>query len=447
MSDLFLSRINALGHQVSNGGSVSDLLGGRASSTIDLIQDESADNIENLAVTYYDKPDIDPKAAHNFSKFIAGKSLADSVVTFPDGIVRSLLSHGVRAVFSGSPDNARYLVCPYINAEYFNGSSLFKMPLVIRIDEFDKDSSLLKGSLVTGVYDADSDSYSLAYDIENTHLLIYNGSPMRLQTVFFALSDLPDLSAVSDDSRFSAFILKSDCPAIRKDARKGDVFVFGQSLFMEAAVDSSEHEPVLDSWIKLYSLQDKLDLLLNNPEKEFNINVDGRDVVLAPKAFMYDQLFSSHVDYDKEAHSFLTTSTYAGGKTSMYLNIPVGEEVNLYAMEELLVNGVNTDGAEDNPLRLVVKEINQNGQVVVSAANGEPSGSVSDIYCKIPPIPEGSRITVLDNREKISPTIALMLNDLTLTVDNNVRECKRGEVVAIVGDKIVPVEFDAFFRE
>lgn len=451
MLGLFVSCVNSLGNQMAKGSSLLDVLGGK-SSIIDILQDESADSIMNLDVTYYDNPKVDPKAAHDFGKFLTGDSASASVVRFPEGISKSNLADGVKAEFSGDPDNARYLVCPYVRAEYFNGSSIFNMPLVIKIDAFDKDSGLLKGSLVTGHYDSESGSYGLGSGIEDTHIVKYNDRLQRIDTLFFALSDIPDFSALSEDSKYSAFILKSDCPAIRKDAKKGDVFVFGQSEFEEESVDSSEREPVLDSWIKLYSLKDKLDLLIDNPKKEFMMRIDGDDVVLDPKAFMYDHEFSSHTECDHGSHSFATASAIPGGRTQVVFPVPEEDRDKLYLMEELLVEnvcatGYNDAGVIEHPVRLMVAGFDANsGNPIVRAVNGIIDNP-DDLSAPLPSIPAGSKITILDDREKVTPTLALMLNDLKLKVNDIERECRRGELIALVGDKIIPVEFDAFFRE
>lgn len=456
MLGLFISCMNGIGNQIANGNSLSDLVGG-GSSVIDILQDESADNILNVSVTYYDNPNVDPKAAHNFSQFFAADSIRDCVVKIPEGMTNASLVEGTHIQINCDPEKMKYLVCPLVKAEYLKDDTLYDVPLIIKVDSYNAESGMLKGSLITGHYDYESQKYVLHPAIGSKNFARNDMSNLfeYHDVVLFALSDIPDLSTISEDSRYSAFILESDCPAIRKDAKKGDVFVFGQSGYQMEQVDSDEQAPVADSWIKLYSLQDKLAKLLKSKDRKFSINVDGEDIELQPKAFLFDQEFSSHTEYDKGKFSFIIDSDCDGDRVNTVI-YPTSDmlpfEDHFYLFEKLVVEdiqGYDPDGktrTEDPLVLLIISKDNASGFPIVRALNGYKN-SPDDYACMIPEIPAGSKITILDDREKVTPTLALMLNDLKLKVNDIERECRRGELIALVGDKIIPVEFDTFFRE
>ncbi|MCM1490710.1 MAG: hypothetical protein NC095_07785 [Muribaculum sp.] len=453
MLGLFISNLNCLGHDIINGSSS---LTSAAKTIIDVLQDNSVDNVENLKLTFYDNPQVNPKAALDFSKFLVADDYPGSAVRFPLGISKTGLSDGVKAEFSCDPDLTKYLVCPVVKAEYYNNGELYDVPLVIAVDEFDRESGLLKGHLVTGFYDDESGSYIMRYGIEAKQYKFdrFANKYGFIDNLFYALSDIPDLSAMTPESRFNAFILQSDCPAIREDAKAGDVFIFGNSLYGEAEVDDLDRIPVLDSWVKLYSLKEKYDFLMADKEKKFKVEIDGKDYELAPDVFLTDQLLSSHVGFDRGSYKIESIAFMRGDRPQNILQINPEDAKNLYSLETLLVEdvaGFDSEGNEnsDFPLHVIVVAFDtQTGSPIIKALNGYRNDSDNDQNITyLPEIQAGTTITVLDDRPKVSPTIALIMNPLTIKVNDNERECKVGELVALVDDMIVPIEFDSICRQ
>lgn len=451
MLGLFISNLNCLGFQEANGNLA---IGSGSNSLVDVLRDYSIKNVNNLAVKYYNEADVDPKASHNFMKYLAGDSLKASVVKFPNGLVECdlegfedlgmemSLKEGAKVEFASSMPDAKYLVCPHFSAEYCKDGEVYDIPLIIKIESLDADSGLMTGSLVTGRYDAESESYHLDGSIEKSHAVIRNKVLEMVDNIFYALSDIPDLSEISKDSKFNVFVLQCDCPAIREDAKKGDVFVFGQSEYSEEQIDSLERVEVLDSWIKLYSLEDKIDAFLKEEYKKITLTIDGKEMDLDARVQLNDLYLSTEGHHTKE---MMTTEKFSGNTTQGILPISPEDAKSIYIGQELVVEGVNgyqEDGRtpSENTLKLlVVGNDIATGMPVVRALNG--SISAGNMY--IPFIPAESIVVAIDNRPSLAPSVVLSANDMHVHIKDSEYDFREGEVFAVVNGNIYPIEFDA----
>lgn len=451
MLGLFISNLNALGFEEANGNLV---LGSASNSLVDVLRDYSINNVNNLAVKYYNVADVDPKNSHNFMKYLAGDSLKASAVKFPNGLVESneewyddekvkmSLKEGAKVEFASSMPDAKYLVCPHFQAEYCKDGEIYDIPLVIRIESLDADSGIMTGSLVTGRYDAESSSYHLDGSIEKSHPVIKNNALEKVDNIFYALSDIPDLSAISEDSKYSVFVLQCDCPAIREDAKKGDVFVFGQSKYSEEQIDSQEREEVLDSWIKLYSLEDKIQAFLKEENKKIKLTIDGSEMELEARVQLNDLYLSADGNHAKE---MLTVEKIDGNEDKTILRISPEDAKSIYIGQELVAEGVNgydDDGMtpSENTLKLIVVDKDSaSGLPVVAALNGYNMSSKT----YIPRIPAETIIVAIDNRPTLAPSVVLSANDMHVHVLDSEYDFREGEVFAVVDGSVYPIEFDA----
>lgn len=444
MLGLFISNLNCIGKEEANGNLT---IGSGSSSMVDTLRDYSINNVNNCAVKYYNVADADPKAAHNFIKYLAGDTMKASAVKFPEGLTERDLTEGVFAEFATSLPDTKYLVCPHFLAKYYKDGEAYDIPLIIKVESLDAESGLMTGSLVTGLYDAESGAYHLNGSLGKTHPVVVNGIIEKVDNIFYALTDIPDLSKISEDSKYNVFVLQCDCPAIREDAKKGDVFVFGQSKYSEEQIDSQEREEVLDSWIKLYSLAEKLDAFLKDESKKINLTIDGSEMQLDARVFINDMYLSAQGNHTKE----ITLLEDAGGTgvPQCKLQISPKDAKSLYLMQELYVKdieGYEEDGRTpeaDSNLRLIITGFDSaSGMPVVRVLNGFRS-SDDGTNSIIPNMLEGSTIVAIDNRQILAPSVVLSANDMHLHILDAEYDFREGEVFAVVDGKVYPIEFDA----
>ena len=116
--------------------------------------------------------------------------------------------------------------------------------LCLVIDSFDAASGLPKVKSLNGAKYSPDDEESII-------------PPISKGAVFVMLTDIPE-GIFENRGIANTFILKRHCPAIREDARRGDIFCFSSNLFGGLAKSP---------FIKLYSFQDKIDAMLRQPNK------------------------------------------------------------------------------------------------------------------------------------------------------------------------------------
>lgn len=465
MKGLFISNLNSFGDdQINNGGAGSgNFIKQSDNSLAQVLSDCSADSIENLSVAYLDT-DTDPKAPLNFFKYLVGATPAESTVKFPEGVdidhvevyeegeesieeTVTPLASGVKAVFGCDSSKAKYILCPGISATYFTGGKYYKVPLLIQIVDFNTTTGILKGKPVTGKYDSESNSYALDIAIQPKVYKINGDTVLSSDNILFALTDIPDLSKLPDMASGNVFILKKDCPSISDSAKAGDVFVFGQPPMMKDALGADGLQQIPDTWIKLYSMSDKLKAFLDDPEKTFKVSVAGTDYDLKPKVLLFDQTLSDLQYVNGRCTAHVTSATTSDLPASV-ISLSDDMKSKFYIGQKILFN-LNLNGAPDSnfsqhPNQLVLMVIAKDatsGSPIVKPINAPADRPM------LPSIKPADDLIFLDERPKVEQSIALVANDIVIKISDKVRNCKAGEIIAFVGGDILPVDFHDLMQQ
>lgn len=464
MKGLFISNLNSFGDdQVNNGGAGSgSFIKQSDNSLAQVLSDCSADSIENLSVAYLDA-DTDPKAPINFFKYLVGATPAESTVKFPEGVdidrvdvyeeggesieeTVTPLASGVKAVFGCDSTKAKYILCPGIPATYFFGGKLYNVPLLIQIVDFNTTTGILKGKPVTGKYDADDNSYALDIAIQPKGCIIKDKAVLSYDNVFFALTDIPDFSKLPDMPAENVFVLKKDCPAISDSAKSGDVFVFGQPPLLRDSLGQDGLTPIPNSWIKLYSMSDKLKAFLDDPEKTYKISVGDTEYDLKPKVLLFNQTLSDLQYVNGRFIAHVTSSTTAGLPMSV-IQLSDDMKSKFYIGQKILFNcnlhGDSSDYSEHpNQLVLMVADRDaSSGMPIVKPINAPADWPL------LPAIKPADDLIFIDERPGVEQSIALVANDIRITISEKVRDCKAGEIVAFVDGDILPVDFHDLMQQ
>lgn len=426
MGGFYLSNINSIGKQMDNGNIH---LGSDQNTVFDKIDDESIGHTDHLSVMPYTGA-VDPKAAVNFSHFLVGDSIRSAVVQILQDC-SDLLTDELKVRFNCNADDVKYLVAPSVAANFIVDGNSYELPLILQVISYDNDTNVVSVKVITGVLD-DTDAYNLPRTLRQNELL-------------FALSDIPDIAGIADALPACAVALAAKCPAVRKDAGKDDVFVFTQSKFDMLRLDADQKCPVPASWIKMHSLAEKAQIIMDNPELKFKVNVEGQEYNL-PLCLLNGNM--------KEEVCFTHPSGFEAGRSNISINISPDNPFFhlLHVGSRLSVDGVNGyvgDDSKPDPRTILVLEISkieETGNMLCIGVNGRRF-SADDPASVIPSIPAGAKFSLLGDNKINFNCAALVLEDQDLVQDGILYSLKKGEFCIMIPGHVAPVEFDALLRQ
>lgn len=195
-----------------------------------------------IAMTVWSDPSSNPDRTHNYCKMMIDPSSAknSAVVTTSDTangnsvITLPMSSDDCKKVIDS---DAKFAIVFSVDGYDADGASIcMNSSLVLELTGFDSNNGFPKFKAVNGRKMSPSDELTIVPVIP-------------AESIVVLLKECPGMRY--DVSDANVFLLDVDCPAISPDAKRGDIFYFGEYGFA-----------------KTYSIQQKIDAMKRQPSKK-----------------------------------------------------------------------------------------------------------------------------------------------------------------------------------